>query len=272
LIDHDLAELFDSTKPSRRKTRKVKITEGTTSKISKEKFQEERQAKAIPIEAKTNNQKKYLELLKTHKVIFALGSSGSGKTWCAAVHGGNEFLRGMYEKIILLRPVEPVGKTLGFRPGDSQMKLYESYQSMYEPLREVFGDTHFDYLIEKGKIIPEATEFCRGRSYKNSYIILDEASNCDIKTIKTLVSRLGEGSKLVVCGDQATWQQDIKGESGLTWLIDTINKTRKDNPAWMNTEDKDNLYNQIGVVKFTKDDCVRSGISALFVKMFDDYE
>ena len=112
----------------------------------------------------------------------------------------------------------------------------------------------------------------RGRSFYKSIIVVDEASNCDAKTMKTLVSRIGEGSQLVICGDQASWQQDIKGESGLTWLVDTIHEVRKDNPDWLNAEDKHHLYNEIGFVKFTKDDVVRSGISSLFVKIFDEYE
>ena len=90
--------------------------------------------------------------------------------------------------------------------------------------------------------------------------------------MKTLVSRIGEGSQLVICGDQASWQQDIKGDSGLTWLMDTVHEVRKDDPDWLNEEDKNNLYNEIGFVKFTKDDVVRSGISSLFVKIFDEYE
>ena len=143
---------------------------------------------------------------------------------------------------------------------------------MFEPLRNVFGPKHFEYLLEKGDIVPEAIEACRGRSYYKTIVILDEASNCDVKTMKTLVSRLGEGSKLIICGDQASWQQDIKGESGLTWLVDTVHQVRKDNPEWLNAEDKHHLYNEIGFVKFTKDDVVRSGISSLFVKIFDEYE
>lgn len=255
----------------RKRTRKTKQEMGE-ERIIKDKFIEARVAKAIPIVAKTPNQQIYIDLLKSKTVVCALGASGAGKTWVGATFAANELLAGKYDRIVLLRPVEPVsGKTLGFRPGDTLDKLFEFYQSMFEPLRNVFGKPHFDYLLEKGDIVPEAIEACRGRSYYKTIVILDEASNCDCKTMKTLVSRIGEGSKLIICGDQASWQQDIKGESGLTWLVDTIKAVRKQNPDWLNHEDKNNLYNEIGFVKFTKEDVVRSGISSLFVKIFDEY-
>lgn len=258
--------------PQRKKTRASKEASGT-EKIVKEKFLAEKEAKIFPLLAKTPNQQKYIDLLKSKSVIIANGSSGSGKSWVGCVFAANEFLKGNFKRIVLLRPVEPVsGKSLGFRPGTVQDKCYEAYQSMYEPLREVFGQQHFDYLIDKGDISTEAIEMVRGRSFYKSIIIVDEASNCDVKTMKTLVSRIGEGSKLIICGDTASWQQDIKGVSGLSWLLETIHTVRKANPEWLTDEDRDNLYNGIGVVKFTKDDCVRSGISALFVKIFDDYE
>lgn len=260
-------------KPARKRTRAVKAAQPDGHREVKAKFVEERVAKVYPLEAKTANQKKYIDLLKSKVVVMSLGSSGSGKTFVACVHAANSFLKGEFEQIVLLRPVESVsGKTLGMRPGTVHEKLFEAYQSMYEPLKVVFGAQHFEYLLEKGKISPLAIEMVRGRSFYKSIIVVDEASNCDAKTMKTLVSRIGEGSQLVICGDQASWQQDIKGESGLTWLVDTIHEVRKDNPDWLNAEDKHHLYNEIGFVKFTKDDVVRSGISSLFVKIFDEYE
>lgn len=262
----------DLNQVTRHRTRAGKVASGEQKGI-KPKFVEERAAKIYPLEAKTPNQKKYIDLLKSKTVVCASGSSGVGKTFVAAVYAANEFLKGNFNQIVLLRPVEPVsGKTLGYRPGTVGEKLFEAYQSMYEPLRIVFGPQHFDYLIDKGDITPLAIEMVRGRSFYKSIIIVDEASNCDIKTIKTLVSRIGEGSQLVICGDQASWQQDIKGDSGLVWLMDTIHKVRKDNPDWLNEEDKHHLYNEIGFVNFTKEDVVRSGISSLFVKIFDEYE
>ena len=211
--------------------------------------------------------------MKSKTVVCASGSSGSGKSFVACVYAANEFLKGNFKNIVLLRPVEPVsGKTLGYRPGSGIDKVQEAYQSMYEPLKVVFGTQHFNYLLDKGDIAALAIEMVRGRSFYRSVIIVDEASNCDIKTMKTLVSRIGEGSQLIICGDQASWQKDIKGDSGLTWLMDTVHQVRKDNPDWLNDEDKNNLYNEIGFVKFTKDDVVRSGISSLFVKVFDEYE
>ena len=105
-------------KQPRKRTRATKAAAPDGHREVKAKFVEERVAKAVPLVAKTPNQQKYIDLMKKCVVTCSLGASGAGKTWCAATFAANEFLRGQYERIVLLRPVEPVsGKTLGFRPG-----------------------------------------------------------------------------------------------------------------------------------------------------------
>jgi phosphate starvation-inducible protein PhoH len=141
---------------------------------------------------------------------------------------------------------------------------------MLDPIKQVLGLGKFQYALEHQHIVMEALEDCRGRSYKNTILIVDEASNTDVKAIQTLVTRIDSGSQMIVCGDTANWQQDIKGESGLKYILETIKKLRKDKPEFLDGEDWEQLTNNIGVVTFTRDDVVRSGLAKLFVKTFDE--
>ena len=241
-----------------------------TPKVFKTKFSDEKKSKVINIEPKTLNQSKYLELLKTKQLVFAVGSSGAGKTYIACLHAVNEYLKGSTEKIILIRPYEFVGRSIGLRPGTGIEKLTPTMQSMLEPIRNALGEGEFEYALEHEKIILESLEDCRGRSYKNATIVIDECSNTDIKSMQTLVTRLDEGSQMIMCGDSAPWQQDIKGTSGLNWVLGTLAELRKSKPTYLDEEDYDNLYNNIGIVNFTREDVVRSGLTRMFVKVFDE--
>lgn len=223
------------------------------------------------LEAKTPNQVKLIWHLKAgRQVIISYGSSGSGKTFVACVHAANQLMAGEIEKIVLTRPPDGVGKTIGYRKGDTNEKLSGPYQSMVEPLMMALGAEQYDMFLRKGKIVLEAMEDVRGRSYPNTCLIVDEASNTDIKCMQTLVTRVGKGGQIIFCGDTAAWQKDIKCPSGLDWLIALIKKMRSETPDYLDQDDWDNLHNNIGIVEFTRDDVVRSGITKLFVKAFDE--
>lgn len=248
---------------------KVKHRKHKAGKTVEEEYTTNVNGKYYKIEAKTANQAKLQEYLKRCQVVISSGSSGAGKTYLACVHAANQLTTGNIEKIVLTRPPEGVGKTIGYRKGTTEEKLAGPYQSMIEPLKQVLQPTFYDYLVKTGHIVMEPMEDVRGRSYKKTCIIVDEASNTDLKSMQTLVTRVGEGSQIVFCGDTAPWQKDIKGDSGLDWIINLVRKLRKGNPSFLDSEDWDNLHNNIGIVEFTKDDVVRSGITKLFVKAFD---
>lgn len=255
---------------TRKVTRATKEAEGVGKPPRKAKFEEEAKVKLFDLKPMTPAQVKYLECLKTKQLCFAVGASGAGKTFVACVWAVNKFLEGQFERIVLIRPYEFVGRTIGMRPGSSEDKLLPVMQSMLDPIRQVLGAGKFEYALENGQIIMEALEDCRGRSYKNTIIVVDEGSNTDVKAIQTLVTRLDKGSQMVVCGDTAKWQQDIKGESGLKFILDLIHKLRKENPEYLDENDWTELTNNIGIVNFTRDDVVRSGLAKLFVKAFDE--
>lgn len=236
----------------------------------KEKFREIKDSKVFNIQPMNHNQARYLELLKTKQLVFSLGSSGAGKTFLACTYAVNEYLKGNVDGIVLIRPYEFVGRSTGLRPGNNTEKLLPIMQSMIDPIKQVLGEAEFEYALEHGKIILESLEDCRGRSYKKKFIIVDEASNTDIKAMQTLVTRIDEGSQMVFCGDSAEWQKDIKGESGLVWINNLITRLRRDKPWYLDQDDNDELYNNIGVVTFGREDVVRSGLAKLFVKVFDE--
>lgn len=241
-------------------------------RVIKEKFVGERESKVVPIVPKTQNQVKYLELLKTKQLVYAFGSSGSGKTHLACLHAVNQYLKGATDKIVLIRPYEFVGRTIGLRPGGTIEKLTAPMQSMIEPIKLALGEGQFEYALEHEHIVLESLEDCRGRSYRRSTIVVDECSNTDIKSMQTLVTRIDDGSQMIMCGDVASWQQDIKGGNGLQWILKTMEEVRKNKPDYLDEEDYHNLYNNIGIVTFTKDDVVRSGLTRLFVKVFDEVQ
>lgn len=251
------------------RTRRAKQEKGEV-KHTNPKFEEEHLVKVVNIQPKTPNQKYYLELLKSKDIVFAVGSSGSGKTFLACTHATNQLLKKQIDKIVLIRPYEFVGRSVGLRPGTGQEKLLPIMQSMLEPVKNILGSGQYEYAIEHGQLVLEALEDCRGRSYKNAVIICDESTNMGVKEMQTLVTRIDEGSQIIFCGDTASWQKDISGQSGLSWILDLISKIRKEKPEYLDSDDYDELYNNIGIVNFTRDDVVRSGLSRLFVKVFDE--
>ena len=250
----------------RRKTREVKIDEGT-KKIIKEKFISEREQKIVEIKAKTKNQEKALEYLKKRQVVVLRNASGCGKTYLACTHAANELLRGNCEKIVLIRPYEMVGRSVGLRPGSGNEKLRPIMQSMLQYLERVFGKNDLELKIESGAVVLECLEDVRGRSYATSICIVDEAMNVDSHGIQALVTRLEETSRMFICGDLA--QKDTKVKSGMDELCDVMQKVRENKPDYLNENDLLCAKNNFGVVSFTVDDVVRSGLTSLMVKVID---
>ena len=251
---------------TRRKTRADKVAEGT-KQIIKEKFLEERSAKIVEIQPKTKNQEKALEYLKKRQVVVLRNASGTGKTFLACTHAANELLRGNCKRIVLIRPYEMVGRSIGLRPGDAKQKLLPLMQSMLQHLERVFGKNDLELKIETGIVTLECLEDVRGRSYADSIIIVDEAMNVDSHGMQALITRLEESSRMYICGDNA--QRDTKTKSGMDELCNIIQKVRTEKPSYLNENDLHCAMNNFGVVNFTVDDVVRSGMTSLMVKVID---
>ncbi len=156
-------------------------------------------------------------------LVCLTGLAGSGKTFLTLMSGLEEMLSGKYERIIVTRNIEPVGRDIGYLPGDLNEKMGPWMSPLVDNFRHHFKDkAYFEVLMEKGKIEIAPLSYIRGRTFSNSYIIVDEAQNATIHELKTVITRIGEGSKIVLMGD--TDQIDTpyidKRSNGLSIVID----------------------------------------------------
>lgn len=156
-------------------------------------------------------------------LVCLTGLAGSGKTFIALMSGLDEMMENKYERIVVTRNIEPVGRDIGFLPGDVNEKMGPWISPLMDNFRHHFKDrTYFEALMDKGKIEIAPLSYIRGRTFSNSYIIVDEAQNATIHELKTIITRIGEGSKIVLMGD--TDQIDTpyidKRSNGLSLVID----------------------------------------------------
>ncbi len=171
-------------------------------------------ARGRQIKCKTVGQKTYVEAIKKDTVVFGVGPAGTGKTYLAVCMAVAAFKSRQVEKIILTRPAVEAGEKLGFLPGDLHEKVDPYLRPLYDALQELLGLETYARLIERGVIEVAPLAYMRGRTLSSAFIILDEAQNTTKEQMKMFLTRMGEGSKMVVTGDVT--QIDLDGkESGL---------------------------------------------------------
>ena len=163
------------------------------------------------IKCKTVGQKMYVDAIKQNTVVFGVGPAGTGKTYLAVCMAVSAFKSKQVEKIILTRPAVEAGEKLGFLPGDLHEKVDPYLRPLYDALQEMLGLETYAKLMERGAIEVAPLAYMRGRTLSNAYIILDEAQNTTKEQMKMFLTRMGEGSKMVVTGDVT--QIDLDGKS-----------------------------------------------------------
>ena len=178
------------------------------------------QQKVKPLEAKTYNQKEYIRNIIENDIIFCSGPAGSGKSFIAAGIAAEHLHRGEIEKVIVTRPLICTGKDIGHLPGEMGEKIAPYLLPMKENLQHFLGQAYYGLYANEGQIQYKPLEVMRGSTFHNSYMILDEAQNCTEDQIKMFVSRMGEGSKVLINGDID--QDDLKGRSGLAFCMDRL--------------------------------------------------
>jgi phosphate starvation-inducible PhoH-like protein len=151
--------------------------------------------------ARTEKQKTYLEILKKNNIIYAIGPAGTGKTFLPVAVAVHKLISGEVNKIILSRPAVEAGENLGFLPGDLKEKIDPYLIPLYDSLCELVGHDKMNKKIEDGSIEIAPLAFMRGRTLKDSYVILDEAQNATETQIKMFLTRLGKNTTMVVNGD-----------------------------------------------------------------------
>ncbi len=206
--------------------------------------------KTKPIVPLNDNQKLYIDALKSHQQIIVLGPSGTGKTYIAATYAANLYATKEIKKIIITRPAVSVGKSLGALPGTLDEKFGPWLSPVLSVLEEQLGKNKLETDIKNGNIQMAPLEYMRGSSFKDAFVLADECQNLDIAQFKMLVTRIGDNCRLVMNGDIR--QSDIKEQSGLSKAIHLAKKYSID----------------ACVVEFGIDDVVRSDICRQWLESF----
>lgn len=212
----------------------------------------ENASKIVNLVPLNDNQKLYIDALKTHQQIIVLGPSGTGKTFVAATYAANLYANRKISKIIITRPAVSVGKSLGALPGTMEEKFGPWLSPVMSVLEEQLGKNKLETDIKNGNIQMAPLEYMRGSSFKDAFVLADECQNLDIAQFKMLVTRIGENCTLVMNGDIR--QSDIKEQSGLSKAIHLAKKFNID----------------ACVVEFGIDDVVRSDICRQWLEAFYD--
>jgi len=196
---------------------KQRVKKRFTSEVNIIDFQPYLPAKKqrVNIQARNANQKLYLSKLyeESTSIVLAIGPAGTGKTMLAVQFGVKLFQEGKVDRIVVTRPAVSVDEDLGFLPGDLNEKMAPWTRPIFDVLGEYYQKKEIANMLEEGVIEISPLAYMRGRTFKNAYIVADEMQNATVNQMKMLLTRLGEGSKMVVTGDLA--QADRLSDNGL---------------------------------------------------------
>ena len=206
------------------------------------------------ITAKSANQRRYLEAIDSHDIVFGIGPAGTGKTYLAMAQAVTYLLAKKVSRIILARPAVEAGEKLGFLPGDLQEKVNPYLRPLYDALYDMLDIEKAEKYLERGAIEVAPLAFMRGRTLNDAFVILDEAQNTTTEQMKMFLTRLGFGSKAVVTGDVT--QIDLPGgrTSGLVQAMEVVGKIEG-----------------IEFIFFDERDVVRHKLVQAIVKAYDAY-
>ncbi|MCW2384917.1 MULTISPECIES: PhoH family protein [Sphingobium] len=168
------------------------------------------------------NQGVYMDALARHELIFALGPAGTGKTYLAVAQAVSQLITGSVDRLILSRPAVEAGERLGFLPGDMKEKVDPYLRPLYDALYDTLPAEQVERRIASGEIEVAPLAFMRGRTLANAFIILDEAQNTTIAQMKMFLTRFGEGSRMVICGDPKQVDLPQPGASGLADAVERL--------------------------------------------------
>ena len=207
------------------------------------------------LEFRTPNQKSFYNIISRNDVTFSVGPAGCGKTFLATHYALKNLAKGKYDKMVITKPlVEVDGERMGYLPGDIDEKTAPYMMSLYYNMEQIIGKQRLDVLKKAGVIQVIPLAYMRGLTLTDSVVVLDEAQNATPTQIKTFLTRIGGGSKYIVCGD--LMQSDIRKENGLEDSIKRFTGIRK-----------------VGFSQFDLSDVVRHPIVAQLLERYqDDYE
>ena len=172
--------------------------------------------------AKTPGQKEYCRLLRGREVVFGLGPAGTGKTYMAVAKAVESLKKREVERIVLSRPAVEAGERLGFLPGDMKEKVDPYLRPLYDALYDMMPSDKVDRMLTSGEIEIAPLAFMRGRTLSESYVIIDEAQNTTPVQMKMVLTRLGQGSRMVITGDLSQIDLSDNQPSGLADAVDRL--------------------------------------------------
>jgi len=199
---------------------------------------------------RTDKQKELLDALREYQQVFILGPAGTGKTYVTATYAADLYTTKEIDKIVITRPHVAVGKELGYLKGDLQEKTMPWALPVLDVLEKHLGKGTVETGIKNGNIEMAPLALMRGRSFDNAFIIVDESQNITTHELKMLLTRVGEGTTIVLNGDSQ--QSDLKETDGLSKVIHLAKKHMLPVP----------------IIEFGVDDIIRSDICAQWVKVF----
>jgi phosphate starvation-inducible PhoH-like protein len=204
------------------------------------------------VTARSPNQGAYIEALNRVDLVFGLGPAGTGKTYLAVAYAAQCLERGQVERLVLSRPAVEAGERLGFLPGDMREKVDPYLRPLYDALYDVLPAAKVERDLSTGVIEIAPLAFMRGRTLAHAFVILDEAQNTTSMQMKMFLTRLGEGSKMVVTGDPSQIDLPHGQKSGLEEAVGLLQG-----------------INGIEAVRFTSGDVVRRDLVARIVDAYE---
>ncbi len=210
---------------------------------------------ARPVEARSENQKKYIEAVFEHDLVISSGPAGTGKTFLACACALRALELGLTERIVVTRPIVEAGEKLGFLPGNIEEKVDPYLRPIYDAFYSMLGMEKFNSLKYNNilEIVPLA--YMRGRTLEKTFIILDEAQNTLPAQMRMFLTRMGIGSKMIVNGDLSQIDLPNKKESGLLQAAEVLGKLKN-----------------VAFVEFSGEDVVRHPLVREIVAAYDKYD
>jgi len=202
---------------------------------------------------RTPAQAHYMRELTTHDMIFALGPAGTGKTYIAVAQAVAQLISGSVQRLILSRPAVEAGERLGFLPGDMKEKVDPYLRPLYDALYDCLPAEQVERRIASGEIEIAPIAFMRGRTLGDAFVILDEAQNTTPAQMKMFLTRFGQNSRMVICGDPN--QTDLPGGVGASGLADATTRLEG--------------VEGISLCRFTAADVVRHPIVGRIVEAYE---
>ena len=204
------------------------------------------------LEFRTPNQKSFYHTISRNDVTFSVGPAGCGKTFLATHYALKNLAKGKYDKMVITKPlVEVDGEKMGYLPGDIDEKTMPYMMSLYYNMEQIIGKQRLEVLKKAGAIQVIPLAYMRGLTLTDSIVVLDEAQNATPAQIKTFITRIGQGSKYIVCGD--LMQSDIRKANGLEDAIKRFTGIRK-----------------VGFSQFDLSDVVRHPIVAQLLERYQE--